>query len=104
MPRLPRACLLLFAALAALLVPSLSAPAPANAADSLWAAARGLWALGHRGQGVRLAVLDSGLAAGHPAFASSSVEAVEDATGEGQAGDAEGHGTHVAGVVGDAYA
>ena len=49
------------------------------------------------GHGVTVAVLDTGIAAGHPAF--SGVELVQkDFSGEGD-GDGNGHGTHCAGTI-----
>jgi subtilisin family serine protease len=56
-------------------------------------------ALGSRwsGKGVRVAVLDTGIDAGHPAFASMKLSE-KDFTGEGN-GDKQGHGTHCAGTI-----
>jgi subtilisin family serine protease len=49
------------------------------------------------GAGVKVAVLDSGIARGHPAFAGKSI-LEKDFTGEGD-GDENGHGTHCAGTI-----
>lgn len=49
------------------------------------------------GKGITVAVLDTGIDAGHPAF--NGVDIIErDFTGEGN-GDAHGHGTHCAGTI-----
>jgi subtilisin family serine protease len=49
------------------------------------------------GAGVTVAVLDTGIDAGHPAFAGVSLEQ-QDFSGDGD-GDANGHGTHCAGTI-----
>ena len=49
------------------------------------------------GNGVTVALLDSGIDSEHPAFAGVTLEQ-RDFTGEGN-GDQNGHGTHVAGIV-----
>ena len=52
------------------------------------------------GGGVRAYVIDSGLQANHPEFGGRA-QNVYDAVGDGQNGnDCNGHGTHVAGIVG----
>ncbi|WP_245267054.1 S8 family peptidase [Saccharomonospora piscinae] len=53
---------------------------------------------GYTGEGVRVAVLDTGIDAEHPDLASAVVEA-KDFTGGGSAHDGNGHGTHVAGTI-----
>lgn len=49
------------------------------------------------GKGITVAILDTGIAANHPAFGGISIEQ-QDFTGEGD-GDKNGHGTHCAGTV-----
>ncbi|MEP9358612.1 S8 family serine peptidase [Sphingomonas sp. KR3-1] len=72
--------------------------APGTAGDTAW----GLDAIGalqskFTGAGAVVAILDTGIKAGHPAF--SGIEIVqEDFTGEGN-GDWHGHGTHCAGTI-----
>lgn len=51
-----------------------------------------------RGEGVRVAVLDTGIAAEHPDLA-TGIEAFEDFTHSGLH-DGQGHGTHVSGIIG----
>ena len=57
-----------------------------------------LWAAGYQGQGVKVAVFDTGLSASHPHF--TNVIERTDWTGEKIADDGLGHGTFVAGVIG----
>ncbi|MCO8144040.1 S8 family serine peptidase [Rhodovulum tesquicola] len=74
----------------------------ATAAD---AAATDTWGIGavradaspFTGAGVRVAVLDTGIDAAHPAFAGMTL-VQQDYTGEGD-GDGNGHGTHCAGTI-----
>ena len=57
------------------------------------------WQAGQTGQGVRVAVLDTGLDASHPDLA-DAVDAAEDFTGSGSGTDDRvGHGTHVASTI-----
>ncbi|MEW2331742.1 S8 family serine peptidase [Micromonospora chersina] len=56
------------------------------------------WAAGRDGTGVRVAVLDTGVDAGHPDLAGRIAEA-QDFTGSGSARDGHGHGTHVASTI-----
>ncbi len=71
---------------------------PAHIHDATW----GVYVTGalqspYVGNGVTVAILDTGIDAGHEAF--EGVELVEkDFTGEGN-GDRHGHGTHVAGTI-----
>ncbi|XP_013162352.1 PREDICTED: membrane-bound transcription factor site-1 protease isoform X1 [Papilio xuthus] len=56
-----------------------------------------LWSLGVTGEGIRVAVFDTGLARHHPHF--GRVRERTDWTGENTLDDALGHGTFVAGVI-----
>ena len=56
-----------------------------------------VWDSGYTGEGVRIAVLDTGLDLEHPDFAGRIADTA-DFTGEGVE-DVNGHGTHVAGVA-----
>ncbi|WP_326657828.1 S8 family serine peptidase [Streptomyces sp. NBC_00385] len=56
------------------------------------------WAAGYTGKGVKVAVLDTGIDAGHPDVAASIV-ASKDFTGNGSTADGHGHGTHAASSV-----
>ncbi|GAA4578547.1 S8 family serine peptidase [Micromonospora coerulea] len=56
------------------------------------------WAAGRDGTGVRVAVLDTGVDAGHPDLAGRIAEA-QDFSGSGSARDGHGHGTHVASTI-----
>lgn len=56
-----------------------------------------VWQAGFTGRGIKVAIIDTGVDADHPAL-SGRVVATHDATGEGL-NDANGHGTHVAGIV-----
>ncbi|GGR73973.1 peptidase [Micromonospora fulviviridis] len=56
------------------------------------------WAAGRDGNGVRVAVLDTGVDASHPDLAGRIAEA-QDFTGSGSARDGHGHGTHVASTI-----
>ncbi|QKJ20812.1 S8 family serine peptidase [Microbacterium hominis] len=56
------------------------------------------WASGYTGEGVRVAVLDTGWDSSHPDLA-DHVVAEKDFTGSGATADQVGHGTHVAGTV-----
>src|SRR5581483_935705 len=57
-----------------------------------------VWALGFTGKGVLVGIVDTGIDSTHPDVA-GRVKASKDMTGEGDV-DNNGHGTHVAGIVG----
>ncbi|MEU0187798.1 S8 family serine peptidase [Streptomyces sp. NPDC006207] len=57
------------------------------------------WKAGYEGQGVRVAVLDTGVDAAHPDLAGRIAQA-KDFSGSGNTDDRFGHGTHVASTVG----
>jgi hypothetical protein len=57
------------------------------------------WAAGLTGQGVTVAVLDTGIALDHPDFAGRIVDTRSFVDGEPDASDGSGHGTHVASIV-----
>ena len=59
--------------------------------------AKSLWALGFRGQGIHVAVFDTGIGENHPGFA--FVEERTNWTDEDELNDNLGHGTFVAGVI-----
>ncbi len=60
-------------------------------------AAPSVWEAGYRGRGIRVAIVDTGIDAEHPALR-GRVAVINDLTGEGPR-DLNGHGTHVAGIV-----
>ncbi len=57
------------------------------------------WAAGLTGKGVTVAVVDSGIDAKHPDLADAVTAAVDLSGGRPGAGDAYGHGTHVASII-----
>ncbi|MEU4096321.1 S8 family serine peptidase [Streptomyces sp. NPDC026673] len=57
------------------------------------------WERGYDGTGVRVAVLDTGIDAGHPDVSGSIVEQVDFTGSPSGAKDGHGHGTHVAATV-----
>ncbi|MGW2049699.1 S8 family serine peptidase [Streptomyces sp. NPDC001858] len=58
-----------------------------------------VWAAGYHGEGVRTAVLDTGVDQSHPDLVGRVAEA-KDFSGSTGTGDVFGHGTHVASIVG----
>jgi serine protease AprX len=83
---------------------SMSVSVQASGADQVWAgSSAGLLGLGNvpgvNGQGVVVAVVDSGIDVTHPALAKKVVAAVSFVSGDPSTGDAYGHGTHVAGII-----
>ncbi|SCF46017.1 S8 family serine peptidase [Micromonospora mirobrigensis] len=56
------------------------------------------WAAGRDGAGVKVAVLDTGIDAGHPDLADRIADS-RDFTGAGGVADGHGHGTHVASII-----
>ncbi|MER5352867.1 S8 family serine peptidase [Kitasatospora sp. NPDC002551] len=58
------------------------------------------WRSGLTGRGVKVAVLDSGVDGGHPDLAGSIGESSDFTGGATGVKDADGHGTHVASIVG----
>lgn len=51
-----------------------------------------------RGSGVKVAVIDTGVDASHPDLVDRALPAI-DLVGDGESGDPNGHGTHVAGII-----
>ncbi len=59
-----------------------------------------VWAQGYDGSGVRLAILDSGIATSHIEFAGRIVACKTEVVGTTTCEDDQGHGTHAAGIAG----
>ncbi len=84
--------------------PSMSVSVQSTAANQVWAGyAGGLLGLGSvpgvTGQGVVVAVVDSGISSAHPALSKKVIANVSFVTGDPSTEDAFGHGTHVAGAI-----
>lgn len=78
----------------------LDAPLETSDADSApQIGATDAWDAGVDGSGVTVAVLDSGIDTSHPDLDEGVVALERDFTGSGSAGDALGHGTHVASII-----
>lgn len=86
--------------LVAFLTLGTAGPALAAEADLDLAGFTGLGDAGHTGSGVVVAVVDSGLDLDHPAFDGRVVSGWDFIDSDGQPDDGNGHGTHVAGIVG----
>jgi len=59
-----------------------------------------VWAAGDVGQGAPVAILDTGIATAHPEFSGRILLCHSEITGTNTCEDGNGHGTHVAGIVG----
>ena len=57
------------------------------------------WVNGHRGSGVKVAVIDTGIDFCHPDLAANYVEGINSIDSTQSAKDDNGHGTHVAGTI-----
>src|SRR5262249_45422194 len=84
--------------------PSMSISSFATASDQVWSGTGGLLlglggVSGVNGQGVVVAVVDSGISTAHPALAKKVVASVSFVSGDPSTDDAFGHGTHVAGII-----
>lgn len=78
-------------------VSAAAADAPPAAGTAWGVEAVGAVASPFTGKGIKVAVLDTGIDAAHPAFSGIKITQ-RDFTGEGE-GDAHGHGTHCAGTI-----
>jgi subtilisin family serine protease len=58
-----------------------------------------VWALGYKGTGVKVCIIDSGIDKGHPEYAALNMTGVTTSAGTWNT-DGHGHGTHCAGTVG----
>jgi len=65
-------------------------------ADQVWPE---VWPEGYTGAGVRLAILDTGIATAHPEFSGRIVACHTEVSGTTTCEDDNGHGTHVAGIA-----
>ncbi|HEY9199604.1 MAG TPA: S8 family peptidase [Gammaproteobacteria bacterium] len=58
------------------------------------------WQQGATGQGIVIAVIDTGINAAHPDLAGHVLKGYNSITGSTETSDGNGHGTHVAGILG----
>jgi serine protease AprX len=83
-------------------VPFMTVSKSSTSADQVQAGTPGLFGIGGlpgvNGQGVTVAVVDSGISA-HPALSQRVIANVSKVTGDSQTADAFGHGTHIAGII-----
>ncbi|MEV6525457.1 S8 family serine peptidase [Longispora sp. NPDC051575] len=98
---------LLTTVVAAVAAATVAVPAPASAAPGLRGEQWYLDALkitalhdqGIKGQGVTVAVIDTGVDAGHPLLAGQVLPGLEVQGGGNGQSDIDGHGTHMAGII-----
>jgi subtilisin len=85
------------------IVPACPTPPPAVDEQVPTGVARidapGAWALGHKGDGVKVAVIDTGIDVCHPDLAANYVEGTNFIDSSQPPTDDNGHGTHVAGII-----
>jgi serine protease AprX len=83
--------------------PSMTVSVKATGTDQVWAGTSGLLGIGGlpgvNGQGIVVAVVDSGISTSHAALAKKVIASVSLVTGDPSTDDAFGHGTHVAGII-----
>lgn len=81
----------------------LTAPLAGCLTSSGWAqdmaGVGGLASRGLTGKGVKLAIIDTGIEAGHPQFKGLRIEWADLVNGQAQPYDDNGHGTHIAGII-----
>lgn len=82
-----------------LIGPAGSGGAAAGGGGAWGIAACGADASARNGEGVAVAVLDTGIVKGHPAFAGLNPECMDFTDSDGEAVDGHGHGTHCAGTI-----
>lgn len=75
-----------------LLHPLLDVSVPTSGAPAFWSA-------GYTGQGVDVAVVDTGIDASHPALSGKVLAQKSCAQGDSSPDDFHGHGTHIAGII-----
>jgi serine protease AprX len=76
---------------------------PTDAGASWWTARRvaadAMWSTGNTGQGIDVAVVDTGVAASHEALSEAIVGGVDLSGGDDPFHDGHGHGTHLASII-----